>query len=137
MHPKEAVELLMNDGISFAKRMLSEYGEFHPYGRVLGADSKIVVVAVNDVNEYPIGAEYLQLLEDGLRDKASKDGDMAIATFANVPLRGKNAEPNEAIQVSLEHISGYSVNVYYPYSINEGDVKYGDLIAMTRAPNIF
>ena len=137
MEPKESVEYLMNDGISFATHLLSEYGEFHPFGRALGKDSKIVNVAAYDGEEFPAGADALQLLENGLREKVSADGDVAIATFANVTLRDENQTPIDAVQVGLEHVSGYSVNVYYPYSLNDEGVLYGDLIAIEREPNIF
>ena len=68
MEPKEAAEYLMNDGITFATQMLCEYGEFHPYGQSLGADLKIVSIGAYDGDEFPKGADLLQLLEDGLRE---------------------------------------------------------------------
>jgi hypothetical protein len=137
MEPKQAVEYLMNDGITFAKQMLSEYGEFHPYARALGADLEIVNVDAYDGDELPSGSALLQLLEDGLREKVNADGDLAIATFTNVTLRNSSGDPVDTVQVGLEHASGYAVNVYYPYSISDQGINYGNLIAMQRDPNIF
>ena len=127
----------MNDGISFAKEMLEKYGEFHPYGRSMNHHGAIANVSAYDGDEYPPGAELLGLLENGLRQKVRSDQDIAIATFTNVSLRDEQGEAIDAVQVGLEHKDGYSINVYYPFTIDNGEVSFGELIAMEREPNVF
>lgn len=137
MEPKEAVEHLMNDGIDFATEMLRKHGEFHSYGITLDANGEICNVAAYDGEEFPNGAEQLQLLEDGIRKKALADGDVAAAVFTNVGLRDDSGKSINAVQVGLEHLSGYAVNVFYPYTIENKEVSYGELIAMEREPCLF
>jgi hypothetical protein len=137
MDPKEAVHVLMNDGIAFATKMLKEHGKFHPYARSLSGALAITDIAAYDGDEFPPGANLLQLLEEGLREKVISDADIAIATFTNVSLRDEHDARGNAVQIGLEHAGGYSVNVYFPYSVSEAGVSYGELITMEREPNIF
>lgn len=137
MDPKEAVQVLMNDGISFATRMLEQHAKFHPYARSLNSALAITDIAAYDGDEHPPVANLLALLEQGLREKVSSDVDIAIATFTHVSLRDESNNRTNAVQIGLEHEGGYSVYVYFPYSISETGVSYGDLIAMERTPNIF
>ena len=137
MDSKEAVQILMNDGIAFATKMLGEYGEFHPYGRTLSNELLIADIAAFDGEDNPGGASLLELLEDGLRKKVISDSDIGIATFTNVRLREENDNLIDSVQVGLEHVDGYAINVYFPYSISEEGVLYGELIAMERSATIY
>ena len=137
MDSEEAVQILVNDGIAFATKMLSEFGEFHPYGRSLSKTFIISDIAAFNEADNPDNASYLELLENGLREKVSSDSDIAIATFTNVRLREENDNLIDAVQIGLEHEVGYAINIYFPYSINEEGVLYGELIAMERAANIY
>jgi len=137
MDPEEAVRVLMNDGIAFATRMLKEYGEFHPYARSLNGALAITDIAAYDGDEIPPGANLLDLLEEGLRKKVISDADIAIATFTNVSLRDEHDARVNAVQIGLEHEGGYSLNVYFPYSVSATGVSYGERITMEREPNIF
>jgi hypothetical protein len=51
--PKSQCEQLMNSALPFAQQMLSEHGEFHPYGETLQVDGKILSVAGYDGRERP------------------------------------------------------------------------------------
>ena len=137
MQPEEAVRLLMNDGISFATKMLRESGEFHPYARTLSRDLAIIDIAAFDGEDKPEGASQLELLESGLRAKVSEDSDIAVATFTNVKLRLDDEKPVDAVQIGLEHRQGYSINVYFPYSIKKTEVSFGDPIPTQRDSVVF
>ena len=137
MDSKEAVQILMNDGIAFATKMLGEFGEFHPYGRTLSNELVVTDIAAFNGEDNPNGVSFLELLEDGLREKVASDSEIAIATFTNIRLREENNNLIDAVQVGLEHVDGYAINVYFPYSINEEGVLYGELIAMERDATVY
>ena len=138
MSPKEEVELLMNDGMVFAELMLSKHGEFHPFSRALDVGGKIQNVDAFDGREFPPGKEALEFLESGLRVKVLKDKDLAVSIFSNVTVRSSETnESIDAIQVGLEHSSGYAVNVYFPYEITPEGPVFGELFANSRSPAVF
>ena len=137
MDSEEAVQILVNDGIAFATKMLSESGVFHPYGRTLSKTFNISDIAAFNNADNPHEASFLELLENGLREKVASDSEIAIATFTNVRLREENDDLIDAVQIGLEHEDGYAINIYFPYSINEEGVQYGELIAMERTASIY
>jgi hypothetical protein len=137
MDSKEAVQILMNDGIAFATTKLGEFGEFHPYGRTLSKELVIVDIPAFDGEDNPDDVSFLELLENGLREKVISDSDIAIATFTNVGLREENGNLIDAVQVGLEHLDGYAINVYFPYTIGEEGVLYDELIAMERSATVY
>jgi hypothetical protein len=49
----EEVEDLMNELIPFAQNMLTEYGEFFPFGGVVTSKGEIVHISAYDGNEQP------------------------------------------------------------------------------------
>ena len=137
MNQKETFKILMDNGISFAKEMLEKYGEFYPYGRSMNDNKDISVINAYNGEEYPSGIELLKLLEADLTQKSTNENVIAIATFTNVTMQGNNKESINAVQVGLEHKEGYSVNVYYPYVIEDQKVIFDELNAVERTPNIF
>lgn len=53
MDPKKECESLMNSLTPVADKMLSEHGEFYPYGAVLEKSGDIRQIAVSDGTENP------------------------------------------------------------------------------------
>src|SRR5215471_11575087 len=116
MTPKEQVEVLMNEGISFAERMLREHGEFFPFGVVRKADGSVQHVGAWDGRDKPPSKDVSDVLNQGFR-KGAESGDYeATAIFMDVlttPPGGSSK--TDAVQVGLEHRSGYCVDVFFPY----------------------
>lgn len=48
MNGKRDAEMLMRELLSFAKQMLDEHGEFHPFGGYMKPSGEIVHVGVDD-----------------------------------------------------------------------------------------
>lgn len=139
--PKEDCELLLKDGLSFAKRMLAEHAEFYPFGRMLRPDKSIVYLAAKvEGTEFPSSAELLSLLRKRIGDEAEAGAIIASAVVYNVgnirnPESGK---ADDAIQVCLDHSLNYSVEVFVPYDIDSGsDAVYGNLFAQEGRKEIF
>jgi hypothetical protein len=51
--PKEELDELMIDILSFAQQMLSEHGEFFPYGGAITSKGEIIHIGASDGDEHP------------------------------------------------------------------------------------
>lgn len=135
---KEEVERLMNTGVEFAKEMLLQHGEFHPYANVLTGDGSIQDVAAFDGRECPPGAEALGFLEAGLREAVEMREYRAVAVFTNVTVADQETGARQdAVCAGLEHCDGYSVNVFFPYAYDGASLEFGQLFATAREPVVY
>ena len=139
MKPEEEVELLLNEGIPFALEMLDKYGEFYPFGLALSKDGKPLQVSVDPGSEHPESTQVLALIQEAMEKGAASGDYKATALVVDVSLEGvKGMDTTDAIQVGLEHESGYCVNVFLPYGKDEkGEFTFGDLLAAPREATVF
>jgi len=138
MTPKEEVERLMNDGIPFAKTMLSTHAEFYPFGRALTPGREIQWVSATDGTGYPPSQVLLDLLIEAFRRGAHEGKYAAIALFFDVRILDPHTgHKTDAVQVALEHQLGYCADVFFPYSLAKGSVTFGQLFASPRQGLVF
>src|SRR6266487_4654108 len=138
MTPKEEVEILMNEGIKFAKQMLSQHGEFLPFANALRPNGKIVDVGASDGTEQPKSQNLIDLLIDGLRGAVSQGEYIAIAIFFDVKVsRPGDGKKVDAVQVGVEHKDGYCADVFFPYTLTQGDVTVDGVFAQSREAVLF
>jgi len=137
--PKEQVEELMNGGIGFAERMLRERGEFFPFGAVRKSDGSIQLVGASDGREQPPSRDLIDLLNQGFRKGAQSGNYAATAIFVDVLTTPPGSSTKtDAVQVGLEHRSGYCVDVFFPYHRSaDGTVQWGELFASKREGSVF
>ena len=69
---KRQSEDLMNASIELAEKLLTEHGEFYPFGHAMLKDEQIVSVAAYDGNEFPPARELIELLEAAFKVGALK-----------------------------------------------------------------
>jgi hypothetical protein len=136
--PKADCETLMNKVLPFAEQMLKEHGEFVPYGGALKNTGEIASIAGYDGRERPPLIDVIKLLKQGFVAGA-KSGDFKATALVYdvrvvVPSSGKKSD---AIAVSLNHRSNYSVVVYYPYELKKGVLTYGGVFAQKGESDIF
>lgn len=137
MTPKQEVETLMNRAVGFAKVMLSDHGEFHPYGAYLTQGGAIVDVGVETKSEHPPVREVLEALKEGLSRRATSGELRASALVFDVRIEPRG-EASDAIQVNLEHVSGYCAEVFFPYRRHDaGHVEYFSIFAQRGTQQIF
>jgi len=135
---KRQVEMLMNEGLPFAERMLQTEGEFLPFGAVRVHDGPIRVVGLASGTEQPDAADVLERLLKDLRQGAQRREYDAIAVFANVEIpRPADGEIIHAVFVGLEHLDGYCADVFFPYSQGENGVELGQSFAAAREGSVF
>ncbi len=139
MTPKDEAEVVMNAGIPFAQKMLTEHAEFYPFGFAMTAMNKVVAVATSATTEHPASQQVIDDLTAAFRAGASSGEYKATAVFIDVrALPPGKTEKTDAVQVGLEHVSGYCVDVFFPYSRDaKGKVTFGALFASKRAGVVF
>jgi hypothetical protein len=138
MTPKEEVEVLMNEGMKFASLMLSQHGEFLPFGNALKPDGRIVAVGASDGTEHPKSQTLIDLLVDGFKKAVSRGEYTAIGIFFDVRIsRPADGKKVDAVQVGLEHKDGYCADVFFPYTVTHGQVSLGEIFAQSRDAVVF
>lgn len=137
---KREAERLMNDLLPFAKQMLTEYGEFHPFGGFIRADGSIVQVGVDDPrSEFPKASELLEIMRSDFRRRAIQEGITAAAVVFNVAVVAPGSrEKTDAIQVTVEHRASYCADVFIPYRLRTGGVlEFGTSFAQQGTGRVF
>lgn len=139
MTPKNESETLLNAVLPVAERMLKEHGEFYPYGGCMRPDGSITHIGASDADtDHPKSRDLLFVLTDSFREMARKRECNAVATvFAVVITLPSSGEKSDAIQVNIGHASGYSVEVYFPYRLADGELIYGETLVQQGSPEVF
>ncbi len=102
------------------------------------SDGQIVSIAGYDGRERPPSQEVIRLLKEGFvagaRNWEYKATALVYDVIVNLPASG---EKSDAIAVSLNHQSTYSVIVYFPYKILNGKATLGTAFAQKGEADIF
>ncbi|MGK5011114.1 hypothetical protein [Janthinobacterium sp. MDB2-8] len=115
----EQLHELLTYCFDFAKLMLSDSGEFYPFGAVLGFEGKLNAVGIHDGNEHPNPQDLFRLLEDTFKVQAARGEIIASAMAANVNIPSTYESPcPDGIRVHLEG-NDYSRFIYFPYRISK------------------
>ncbi len=100
---------LLNVVLPLAQKMLSENGEFFPFGAIVTNEGRSELVAADPgLGERPASTSVLDELLGGFR--AKRDQTRATATCADVH-RGDS----DAVMVALEHHEGVARKLFLPY----------------------
>lgn len=139
MNGKKDCEKLMNSVLPLAERMLKEYGEFYPYGGYMKPNGEIVDVGAKEEDtDFPRSKDLLYVLRDSFSQLAETGKCKATAIVfdvrVNLPDEGRKGD---AIQVCLEHVDGYSAEVFFPYEVENGQLKCGKTFAQQGEHRIF
>jgi hypothetical protein len=136
--PKAECENLMNTALPFAEQMLQKHGEFFPYGAALKENGEIASVAGYDGRELPPSNDIIRLLKEAFV-KGAKSGEYrATALVYDVKITLPSSEQkSDAIAVSLNHRENYSVVVYFPYQLNQGQLTFGEVFAQKGEADVF
>jgi hypothetical protein len=139
MTPKEECEALMNALVPFAQQMLSKHHEFYPFGGTMSVDGKIAQSASTTGEEHPASQPLIDLLEEGFRDGAKRHLYKATAIVVDVrTLPPGKKEKQDAVEVRLDHVSGYSARVLFPYAFSpKGDLVFEPPFAAPGDGKIF
>jgi hypothetical protein len=135
---KEQCETLMNEAIDFAEVLLNKNGEFFPFGKAMDADGNIVSVAAYDGDEHSPSQEVIDMLKAGFRSCGQKGEYIACALAYDVRVRSQESgDPVDAVAIDLDNVNDYSVTVFFPYSMQNGEAVFGSISAQQGDNDIF
>jgi hypothetical protein len=139
MNPKQEAEMLMNAILPVAEKMLKQYGEFYPYGGFMKLDGSIVHVGAADPDtDRPKSKDVLYVLWSSFREMAERNECKAVAVAFDISVALPNSgQKSDAIQVSIEHVDGYSVEVFFPYRLTNGELIYGETLVQQGKHEVF
>jgi hypothetical protein len=132
----------------FAKQMLAEAGEFHPFGAFLDPKSQLQALGGHLGTERPKGSDLYSFLQGAVSEMAVQERLIAYALAANVNVPSSLEAPfQEGIRVQVE-APQYSRLVYTPYRILPLKplrrflvvlplVEYAEPIAVDAPPSAF
>ena len=138
-NPKSECETLMNEMLPLAEKLLSEFGEFYPYGGYIKPNGEVVHVGAREAGtEHPKATALVSTLRNSFQRLAANKQCKATAILYDVvvPISNENGE-SDAIQVCLDHIDNYSAEVFFPYILRDGGVNYGETFAQEGKHEIF
>lgn len=119
INAKAEAEHLLSELFGFAEKMLTQYGEFHPFGGYLDMTGRLVHVGLDDEDAQKKAAkEELTLLKDALRSIAKRSGGRAFGYAVDVVVPSAGGEKKDAIQFFLEHKKGYCAEVFFVYTLD-------------------
>lgn len=129
----------MNALLPVAKQMLAEYREFYPFGGTMSPSGEIAHVSGWTGEERPASSELIALLNSEFRDGAAAARYHATALVFDVRVVPPGASAKQdAIAVNLDHQSGYSVVVMFPYAFSSsGELLVSAPLANAGANSIF
>lgn len=130
MDAKAQVEMLMNELLSFAEKMLSEHGGFHPFGGYVDALGRVVHVGVQPKGMAMSPNEKVDAMVSSFKELARDNQAEAFAIVTDVVLPADGGTNNrDAIKFFLEHEDGYCAEVFFPYMIKDGKAEVIDTVA--------
>ena len=68
--PKKDCDQLLNQSIDFAQQMLTEHGEFIPFGGTMNHDGELIHVGTDLETEHPKSSDVIDVLVDSFREGA-------------------------------------------------------------------
>lgn len=128
----------MREALPFAKQMLAQNGEFYPYGVTLGLDGNVTHVSAQGKTDHPASKELIDVLVANFQEEAAGKRIKASAIVFDVLIKLPEKDRKvDAIQVNLDHSEDYSVEVLFPYSMEQGRLSYDSPFAQMGSNLIF
>ncbi len=133
------LNLLKDALLPVAKQMLTQDGEFFPYGAFMTIKGEIIDCSVSDPNDRAPSKRLIDTLKKDFRARATKGEIRAAGICCDVRVaREGQQEKTDAVQFALEHQNGEALDVFLPYDLDSaGEVRYGGLFAVRRDRQFF
>jgi hypothetical protein len=132
-------EKLLDALMPFAKQMLQQHQEFFPFGGRMAPDGTITHEGAYNGTEQPPSQELIDLLRQAHQKDARDQKLRACATIYDIrTVPPGRTEKQDAIAAAIDHVSGYSVVVIFPYTIDaEKKLQVEAPFAVKGASEIF
>jgi hypothetical protein len=135
---REECEDLLDLVMGSAEEMLQQYGEFFPFGSALTKSNELANSKAWDLEPDDSAEQAVTRIMDGFKAMAQKGSIKACALVCNVnvvPPEHKNEV--EAIAVHLEHLNQYSIVVFFPFRLENGDLFIDEPFAIEGKYEVF
>ncbi|HSI12114.1 MAG TPA: hypothetical protein VK961_08725 [Chthoniobacter sp.] len=117
---KSDAQDLLDILLPFAKQMLQQHQEFFPFGGRMVPDGTIAYVGATDGTEHPSSQPLIQLMQGAFREEACTAALRTCGILYDVRIIPPgHTEKKDAIAAAFDHVSGYSVVVFFPYYFDE------------------
>lgn len=102
-------------------------------------DGEIVDVGADDPDtERPKSNDLIHVLRSSFQEMASTNQCKAVAVVFDVAVTLPNSNrKSDAIQVCVDHVGGYSAEVFFPYQIVNHEIIYDGTFAQEGKREIF
>ena len=113
-------EKLLDTLMPFAEQMLQQHHEFFPFGGRMVPDGTIAHAAAYNGTEHPPSQELIDLLRQAHQQEARAKKLRACATVYDIrTIPPGRTEKQDAIAAAIDHVSGYSAVVIFPYTFDD------------------
>ena len=134
----EDVAILVDGGVEIAKKELVAHGELAPFAFFMALDGRVQRVTPKQGVALPPSEALLELLQESFRQRAAAGECRAVAVFADVVIGLPDGRQSDALQVGVEHRSGYCANYFHPYRRGpDGTVVFEPLVTGRRKGVVF
>jgi hypothetical protein len=134
----EDARILVENSIAVARSALAKEGRFDPFGFFVAPDGRVQRVTPRRDVALPGPAESLALLEAAFRQRAQAGECRAMALVADVVIALPGGGQSDALQVAIEHRSGYCQDLFHPYErSSDGTIRFGEPISSRRKGKVF
>ena len=112
-------EKLLDALLPFAEQMLQQHREFFPFGGRMAPDGVITQEGAYDGTEHPPSQELITLLRQAHQQDARAKKLRSCATINDIrTIPPGRTEKQDAIAAAIDHVSGYSAVVIFPYTFD-------------------
>jgi hypothetical protein len=132
------VAILVDSGVGVAKKELAERGELAPFAYFMALDGRVQRLTPKQGVELPPSEALLELLQASFRERAAAGECRAVAVFADVVIGLPGGRQSDALQVGVEHRSGFCANYFYPYRRDtDGTLRFEPPVRSARQGVVF
>ena len=130
---------LLNALAPFAKQMLSEHGEFYPFGATMTLDGQVTLHAGDVGSEHPETQAVIDLLTQAFREQVAIGQIRAAGLCSDIrTIAPGQTEKTDALCFKLEHQTGEALTVCIPYKKGLlGRYKYAEMFVGRHKPDFF
>lgn len=138
MRAKDDCHQLLNATLPFAEQMLREHGEFVPFGAQMLRGGELAAVSADGGEDHSQSQDLIGLLQTAFKAGAYDGQVIATALVYDVRVKLPGAgQKSDAIALNLDHRDNYSVTVFFPYTINDGELALDEPFASVGDYAIF
>jgi hypothetical protein len=132
-------EKLLESLLPFAEHLLQQHREFFPFGGRMAPDGTITHEGAYTGTEHPPSQQLIDLLRQAHRKDASSQKIRACATIYDIrTVPPGRTEKQDAIAAAIDHVSGYSAVVIFPYVFDAlQTLRFESPFAVEGAHDIF